>query len=391
MDVDELLLQSRELERLLGWTDADSGRVASLRARIAPRIDELIDGFERWIERPAGGGAATGGSPPDPLRTALRAWLSGLCDGSGDRDRATRCGLLGTASFDIGLAPAVADLAFSRLCSAVRRAVAREDHERAPAAALESLDKRLDLDFAVITGAHRKEGERLLQRAAREATIRQLIGGIAHELRQPLNILRTSAYYLRNAGDPDPAKALEHLERMERQVALADRVIGAMSAFAKLPVPAVSQVSIAPALAAALEANPLPCDIEVAVACPEDLAPVPADLDQLQIALGNLIRNGRDAMPDGGRLSLAVRDDGGCCEIAVADTGKGIPAAELGRITDPLYTTKARGMGLGLAITRAIVENHGGSVRIESEPGVGATFTLILPRVAATEAADSRA
>jgi signal transduction histidine kinase len=391
MDVDELHLQCHDLERILGWTDADRRRVASLGKRIASRAEDLIDGFERLIERPAGGGATTGRSAPDPLRAALRAWLSGLCDAAGDRDHATRCGRLGAACFETGLAPAIADLALLRLCSAIRSAVAREDHERPPAAVLESLDKRLDLDLAIVAGAHRQGCGRLLQQAEREATIQQIIGGVAHELRQPLNILRTSAYYLRNAGDPEAAKAEEHLERMERQVALADRVIRAMSAFAKLPAPAVSAVSIAHVLAAALEANPLASDIEVTIACPEDLAPVPADSDQLQIALGNLIRNARDAMPEGGRLSLAVRGDDERVEIAVADTGKGIPASELGRITDPLYTTKARGMGLGLAITRAIVENHGGSIRAESEPGMGAAFTVTLPRVAATETTDRRA
>ena len=129
----------------------------------------------------------------------------------------------------------------------------------------------------------------------------------------------------------------------------------------------------------------MPSGIDVSIDCPEDLEPVPADFGQLQIVLGNLFRNASDAMPEGGRLSVTVRDDGERVEIAVADTGEGIEASDLERITEPLYTTKARGMGLGLAITRAIVEKHGGGIRVASEPGKGATFTVTLPRAAASE------
>jgi signal transduction histidine kinase len=108
------------------------------------------------------------------------------------------------------------------------------------------------------------------------------------------------------------------------------------------------------------------------------LPPAVADNDQVRIVFANLIRNAREAMPQGGRLSVKARrvDDG--IETTVADTGVGIPAEQLSRVMEPLYSTKARGLGLGLSIARAILEKNGGSLRVASEPGKGSTFIVFL-------------
>jgi signal transduction histidine kinase len=388
MDADELLLYYRELEGFVGWTDDDSGRVGELLPAIEPRVGEFVNELQRGIDRcpDAEPGRITDARAFERLGTALREWVGDLCVERADRGHATRCRRVGVRFADIGLAPGPIHFALSRLALTVHRAAAGAGRDSAAdAAALKSLDKRLDLELALVWEAYASERARRLRQAERLETIGQLAGGVAHELRQPLNILRTSAYYLLRAEEPSPEKTAEHLERIERQVALADRVIHAMSTFARLPVPEVAPVSIASSLDEALEANPMPSGVDVSIDCPEDLAPVPADFGQLQIVLGNLLRNASDAMPDGGRLSITVREHGEGVEIAVADTGQGIEASDLERITEPLYTTKARGMGLGLAITRGIVEKHAGGIRAASEPGKGATFTVTLPRAAAGE------
>jgi two-component system sensor kinase FixL len=102
------------------------------------------------------------------------------------------------------------------------------------------------------------------------------------------------------------------------------------------------------------------------------------DAHQLRIVFGNLIRNARDAMPQGGELVIRARDVGNEVAIEVVDTGVGIRSEDLGKIMEPLYSTKARGIGLGLAITRAIVEKHGGKLDVASELGRGTTFTVTL-------------
>jgi two-component system sensor kinase FixL len=116
----------------------------------------------------------------------------------------------------------------------------------------------------------------------------------------------------------------------------------------------------------------------VIVDCPSGLPEALGDRDQLRIAMGNLIRNARDSMPDGGRLTIAGRASDGSVDLSVADSGTGIPPDVLARVTEPLYSTKARGLGLGLAISRAIVEKNQGRLRVTSEPGRGSVFTIQL-------------
>ena len=128
----------------------------------------------------------------------------------------------------------------------------------------------------------------------------------------------------------------------------------------------------------ALEINPPGDGIEVELECPSDLPHALGDGDQLRIALGNLIRNARDAMPAGGRLTISGNAYDGTVEMSVSDTGTGIEAKDLTRIMEPLYSTKARGLGLGLAIARSIVEKNQGTLCVTSEPGRGSTFTIRL-------------
>jgi two-component system NtrC family sensor kinase len=97
----------------------------------------------------------------------------------------------------------------------------------------------------------------------------------------------------------------------------------------------------------------------------------------------NLFLNARDAMPKGGWLTVATRAEDGTAVIEVADTGVGIPSDHLGRIYDPFFTTKpeGRGTGLGLSVTYGIVQEHGGSLTCDSQPGQGTRFRLVLPLI----------
>jgi len=98
----------------------------------------------------------------------------------------------------------------------------------------------------------------------------------------------------------------------------------------------------------------------------------------VRIVIGNLIRNAREAMPQGGRLTIDGRPVDDAVEVRVSDTGVGIPPEDLGRVMEPLFSTKARGLGLGLAIARAILDKNKGSLRVASTPGKGSSFTLRL-------------
>src|SRR5205085_11031119 len=121
-----------------------------------------------------------------------------------------------------------------------------------------SLNALLDLDLAKIEDAYQAEYMARLQRSERLAAIGQVAGGVAHELRNPLNVVKTSVYFLLNARNPTPEKRAEHLQRIERHVSLADNVITALSNFARLPVPNRRAFAVADCLHQVLESNPPP-------------------------------------------------------------------------------------------------------------------------------------
>jgi signal transduction histidine kinase len=241
-----------------------------------------------------------------------------------------------------------------------------------------ALDKLLDLDLAIIEDAYQAEHMARQQRTERLATIGQVAGGVAHELRNPLNVVKTSVYYLLNARNPVPEKVSEHLQRIERHVTLADGVITALANFAKISIPNLKPFSVEQCIRETLDINPLPPNIQVTVRCNPSLPLALADQDQVRIVLGNIIRNARDAMPQGGTLTITARENDDHVEIATNDTGVGISPENLHRITEPLFSTKARGLGLGLSIARAILEKNKGSLKVISELGKGSTFTVHL-------------
>jgi signal transduction histidine kinase len=107
---------------------------------------------------------------------------------------------------------------------------------------------------------------------------------------------------------------------------------------------------------------------------------VTADAEMLHRAISNLVLNAMDAMPQGGTLSLRTRGANGNVVIEVADTGAGLTPEECEQIFTPYYTSKEHGTGLGLAIVQSVVSDHGGRIRVQSEPGRGSTFVIELPR-----------
>jgi signal transduction histidine kinase len=121
--------------------------------------------------------------------------------------------------------------------------------------------------------------------------------------------------------------------------------------------------------------------IEVQVA--DKPMPLEADPELLHRALSNLVLNARDAMPEGGTLTLSVQPRGDQVEIRVSDTGQGLTPEECERLFTPYYTTKQHGTGLGLAIVQSVIADHNGKIAVESRAGAGATFIITLPQAPA--------
>jgi signal transduction histidine kinase len=382
MNPDELFRRYQELQQYVGWTEEDALRVRSVATLLEAHLTPLIEDFYAEIERhPEARKVITGGPAQiERLKGTLRGWLRELLFGPYDRDYVARRWRVGWRHVEIGLDQVYTNVALSRLRRGLLQTLDAcwPGDPREVIAVRMSLNALLDLDLAIIEDAYQTEYLARQQRSERLAAIGQVAGGIAHELRNPLNVVKTSIYYLLNARNPSPAKIAEHLQRIERHVVVADGVITALSNFARMPLPNLRPFPIEQCVREVLELNPLPDNIQVTIDCPPSLPPVLGDIDQIRIVFANLVRNSREAMPQGGHLSFQGRQVGDSVEIDVTDTGVGISADNLSRITEPLYSTKARGLGLGLAIARAILEKNKGSLRVASEVGRGTTCTVQL-------------
>lgn len=384
-EMDRVVERYHEVKRYLGWDEQlDGDRLAALGPLIEPHLSALIDDFYEEIRRHDDAFAVitSGEEQVTRLKATLGNWLRDVFRLPADDAYAGRCWRIGRRHAEIGLDPIFVIAAMARLRSGMARALRSSSEEKDSvelAESLHSLYRRLDIDLALIQDAYQFESEDRLQRAERMATLGQVAGGLAHELRNPLNVVKTSIYFLKNARSASPEKVAEHLNRIGRGVDRADAVITALSSFARLPAPDSRPVSLIDVVRDSIDANPTDPAIEVRIAVEETMT-VAADPAQLEIVLGNLIRNANEAMPEGGILSIRARPVGDeQIAIDVEDTGIGMEPALREKVTEPLVSTKARGLGLGLAISREILAKNGGALRIISEPGVGSTFTVLLP------------
>ncbi len=393
MDTISIVERYKILQRYIGWRDDDAERVRMAQAVLLPHLDPVIEDFYATIEQfPDALKVITGGlTQIERLKQTLHIWLRELLSGPYEQEYVLRRWKVGHRHVEIGLDQLYADAALSRMRG--RLVALLEEHwpgnQEDLRSALASLRKLLDLEFAIITSAYQAEYLAKLQRSERFAALGQVTGGIAHEMRNPLNVIKTSVYYLQNARQVTPEKSAEHLKRIGKQVEVADNVISALSSFTKQVQPNSKEFEPKVCVGRAVEDASLPSSIQVEVISPPDLPPAQGDEDQIRIVIANLIHNARDAMPSGGRLTITLSQIDGQINFQVSDTGHGIPQEILHQVMEPFFTTKARGIGLGLAISRSIVERNRGTLSVSSPPGSGATFHLRLPVANAPANADA--
>jgi signal transduction histidine kinase len=224
-----------------------------------------------------------------------------------------------------------------------------------------------------------------LRRAERLAAVGRISAQITHEIRNPLNAIGLNAELLAEelAELPEPPPdARQLVAAICREVDRLNGVVEQYLGFARLPRPSFAREDVGELLGGLLDFLAPELAIAGVQVRRELAASLPAlrgDESQLRGVFLNLFRNAREAMPGGGTLTVRTRPFEGGVEVTVADTGGGIPPGDLPRIFEPFYSTKERGTGLGLAFTQQVVEEHGGTIRCESEKGQGTVFTLQFP------------
>jgi signal transduction histidine kinase len=213
----------------------------------------------------------------------------------------------------------------------------------------------------------------------RLAAIGQVAAAVGHELRNPLGVL-SNALYLIGIGVPGDEKVARHLATADREVAAAASIVDSLLDFAREREPMTAPVDLDDLIEESLSVAVPPAAVEVVRSGFEDLAPVLADRQQLRQVVLNLLTNAYEAIDgEGGVVTLEARDGGGDVELRVSDSGPGMDAETAGQVFEPFFTRKAKGIGLGLPVTRRIVEKHGGTIVAESTLGGGATFLVTLP------------
>jgi signal transduction histidine kinase len=269
------------------------------------------------------------------------------------------------------------------------------DHARAVYAGLADSDmclphtiEQLRAAYDELEVSHRslEEAKEALERSGKLASMGQLAAGIAHEVNNPLGTLVLHANLLLEECDGHSATK-DDLETIVDQANRCKRIISGLLNFARQNRVLRQPTDVAGLVERTIHTAPAADDISVEVRNELTDPVAEIDPDQMVQVLTNLYTNAQQAMPEGGTLTIELKDDPGTVTIRVTDTGHGVAKENMGKLFDPFFTTKQVGMGtgLGLAVTHGIVKMHRGQIAVESnaDPAAGptgTTFTISLPR-----------
>ena len=264
-------------------------------------------------------------------------------------------------------------------------------------------DKKVDgavLSFTDITerrkaeeklDEYRKNLEKLVEErtnqlkdSERLAAIGATAGMVGHDIRNPLQTITSDVYLAKTelASTPESEgkkSALECLEEIEESLGYINKVVADLQDFSRTIRPVAQETDLKRLIENLVLKSHAPKNIKVFSQVNDDSKKIVADADLLTRILGNLVSNAVQAMPKGGKLSIHAYRDGGDYVIAIKDTGVGIPEEVKGKLFTPLFSTKAKGQGFGLAVVRRMTEALGGTVTFESQEGNGTTFVVRLP------------
>jgi signal transduction histidine kinase len=371
-----------ELRRYVGWSEVDERALRALHGPASshfPRIAEVfyatILSHEEAKESLSGGESQVG-----HLKVTLQAWLDSLLRGPWDEAYYENRARIGRHHVRINLPQhymlAAMNVIRRELDGVVESAY--EGRQEELAAARRAVGRILDLELAIMLHTYREDLLAQQARAERLATFGQLVASIGHDLRNPLGVIETSLFILRGrAGDDERTK--KHLQRIGEQLGVANGIITNLLDIIRNRPVSKERVNLDGVIGDAADSVARPESVRYASDGIAGLA-VAGDSAQLRQVFVNLLTNAVEAVSPAGE----VRVQGGQAEdgvvITVEDSGPGVDATTARRLFEPLITTKEKGVGLGLALVKRIVERHGGTIDYEPRAGGGARFVVRLPR-----------
>jgi signal transduction histidine kinase len=239
----------------------------------------------------------------------------------------------------------------------------------------------------MITGLKSKrELEEKLNQAERAAVIGRLTQSVAHEIRNPLNVINLSIDHASTRYAPEDearrGQFLRILSTIKDEIARLKHLVNDLLNYGRPAQLAVETVDVRKLVTETMSLVRPQADeqgVTITVDEPDRPAEVIGDRERLKSCLSNIAINALQAMPNGGKLSTRVTQTNGLIEIDMSDTGVGISEESIAKVFEPYFSTKQAGFGLGLAVTRKIVEEHKGSIEVNSEVNEGTTFIVRLP------------
>jgi PAS domain S-box-containing protein len=227
--------------------------------------------------------------------------------------------------------------------------------------------------------AQLKDANQRLMKSERFAAIGELAGMIGHDLRNPLAGIKNATYYLKKKGTTiSEAQIQEMIEIIDKAIDHSDKIINDLLDYSREMHLELTKYSAYALVNDTLEMLKVPDRIKIVNRVQQDDW-IWVNTDKMLRVFINLVKNSIDAMPEKGTLEISSCQRNNCVEIVFADTGTGIPEEIMEKLFTPLFTTKAQGMGFGLAICKRIVEAHGGTIKVKSQVNKGTTFIICLP------------
>lgn len=226
----------------------------------------------------------------------------------------------------------------------------------------------------------RKKTEEVLHRQDKLAAVGQLAAGVAHEIRNPLTSMKGYAEFL-TLDEQDPER-LEFINIILDEIERVNTIVEDFMVLAKPKMVELEEKNVVPVIknvVSLLEFEARKKHVKLSFDCPHEIIQIECDENRLKQVFLNFIKNGIEAMPNGGELHVKTMIHDNNVQISIQDTGVGIPKEKLQQLGEPFYTTKKNGNGLGLMVSFKIIENHNGKVFVESEPNKGTTFNILLP------------
>ena len=371
-----------ELKRYVGFSPEDAQALRALHTVVREHFSRIAEVFyARILQHDGARKALEGGeSQVGHLKGTLQIWMDQLLRGPWDEPYYDLRCRIGRIHVRIALPQHYMFGAMNVLRQEFNTLI--DSHYRERPAQLDevrrALSKILDLELAIMLHTYREDLLAQQARNERLSTFGQLVGSIGHELRNPLGVIETSLFILKGRQVTADERTVKHLGRIGEQVTIANRIVSDLLDMIRDKPLRREPVRLSEVWHSALSTVKLPPEVYVRERGLSRLPEIQADPNQLRQVFINLVDNAVQALGEAGWVELTATEQPDAVELALEDSGPGVSDTIRARLFEPLMTTKARGIGLGLPLVKRILERHGGSI-VYAPATAGARFLLRLP------------